>query len=98
MVICFDTWKMLSKFRIGTKKNRRIQSFYRPNAEWSAMRTKMERSSTFVHCKGHSQGVAINPNLFSLKQTPLNPKEHIFHTGSSANYKSIPESGLWAGG
>ena len=28
----------------------------------------------------------------------MNLKEHIFLTGSSFNHKSIPESGLWAGG
>ena len=39
--------------------------------------------------QGHSHGVVINPNLFSLKQIPLNWKEHMYHTGSSSNYKSL---------
>ena len=40
---------------------------------------------------------AINPNLFSLKQILLKWKEHVFHTGSSSNYKNILQNGLWAG-
>ena len=48
--------------------------------------------------QGHSQGVANNPNLFSLKQVPLGWKEHIFHTGSSFKHNSVPEKGQWAGG
>ena len=47
--------------------------------------------------QGHSHGVTINPT-FSLKETPLSWKEHMLHTGSSSNYKSIQENGLWAGG
>ena len=39
----------------------------RPNPEWSVVRTKRERFSTFVHVQGHSQGVAIHPDLLSLK-------------------------------
>ena len=42
--------------------------------------------------QGHSHGVEINPDLFSLKKIPLNWKEHIFHTGTSCNYKSILEN------
>ena len=48
--------------------------------------------------QGHSHGVVINLNLFSLKQIPLGWKEHIFHTGSSFNHNSVPEKGQWAGG
>ena len=43
-------------------------------------------------------GVAINLNLFSLKQIPLNWKEHIVHMGASSNYKSMLENGLCVGG
>ena len=48
--------------------------------------------------QGQSHVVGINPNRFSLKEIPTSWKEHIFHTGSSSNYKSILENGLWAGG
>ena len=45
----------------------------------------------------HSHGVAINADLLSLKLIPLNRKEHMFHTGSCSNKKSISENGRWAG-
>ena len=61
------------------------------------VRIKMERLSAFVHFKATVM-VAINPDLISLEQIQLNWKEHIFHTGSSSNCKSILENGLWAGG
>ena len=48
--------------------------------------------------QGHSHCVSVNPTLFILTKIPLNWKEHIFHTGSSSNVKSILENGLWAGG
>ena len=35
---------------------------------------------------------------FFERDTPLNWKEHILHTGSSSNYESILEKGQWAGG
>ena len=57
-----------------------------------------ERTVTIRALQGHSHGVAINPNLFSLKQIPLGWKEHTFHTGSSFNHNSVPEKGQWAGG
>ena len=57
------------------------------------------RTIIFIRAvQGHSHGASINPNLFSLKEIPLNWTEHISHTGSSSNYKSIQENGLWAGG
>ena len=57
-----------------------------------------ERTVTIRALQGHSHGVAINPNLFPLKQIPLGWKEHIFHTGSSFNHNSVPEKDQWAGG
>ena len=37
--------------------------------------------------QGHSHGVAISPNLFSVKQIPKGWKEHVLHTGSSSTNK-----------
>ena len=39
--------------------------------------------------QGHCHSVTINPALLSLKETLLSWKEHVFHTGSSSNKKSI---------
>ena len=49
------------------------------------------------NCEDQS-GTGVNPSLFSVKEIPLDWKEHIFNTGSSSNCKSILENGLWAGG
>ena len=48
--------------------------------------------------QGHSHGVTTNPTLSSLKEIPLSWKENVVHTGSSSDYKSILENGLWARG
>ena len=60
----------------------------------AADKPRMERcedqNRTFFYIRAvkvHSYGVALNPNLFSLKQIPLNWKEHMFHTGSSSNFE-----------
>ena len=43
--------------------------------------------------QGHS-----HRGRFSVKQIPSGWKEHVCHTGSFSNYKSIRETDLWAGG
>ena len=73
------SWKMLSKVKCETKKIGLTHHVVQPtNPEWSIVRTKTERVSTFVRCIGlHS----IQTCLFSLKQIPFRWKAHIFHTG-----------------
>ena len=59
-----------------------------------------DQNRTIIYIRavqGHSHGDRINPDLFSFNQVPLNWKEHILHTGSSSNRKSILENGPWAG-
>ena len=50
----------------------------------------MSSSSTGSQSRGRGQPMPV-----FLKQMPF---EHVFHTGSSSNYKSIFQNGLWAGG
>ena len=50
-------------------------------------------------CSTRPQSWCYNQSkLVSLKEIPFSWKEHIFHTGSSSDYKSILENGLWGGG
>ena len=83
--------KMLSKLKLGTKKIELTYSVV-PPPECNIARTKLESLAR------PRSGVRNYPNFFSLKQIPLGWEEHIFHTGSSANYRSILEEGPWAGG
>ena len=60
-----------------------------------------DRNGTIVYIRAvqrHCHGVTINLTPFSLRKIPLSWKEHTFQAGSSSNYKSILESGQWAGG
>ena len=59
---------------------------------------KVERSSTFVHCKATVRGAQSIQICSILKQMPLIRKEQIFHRSSSFNYKPIVDNGFWAGG
>ena len=48
-----------------------------------------DRNGTILYSRAvqrHGHGAKINP------ETPLNWKEHIFHTGSSSNFQSIPDN------
>ena len=58
------------------------------------------QSGTIIYIRavqGHSHGVTINPNMFSLRQIPLNWKDHIFHTEICCNYESVLQYGRWEG-
>ena len=55
--------------------------------------TAMSSSSTGSQSRGRGQPMPV-----FLKQMPFGWREHVFHTGTSSNYKSIFQNGLWAGG
>ena len=85
----WHSWKMLKMLREENWIDVLSRSTDKPRMEYCE-----DQNGTIICTRalqGRSHGVAIDPDLFSLKQTPLNWKEHIFHTGSSSNYKSIPE-------
>ena len=53
---------------------------------------------TFVQSKAtHGVKPLVHPSYFNMTVIPENWKALIFHTGSSNNYRSIKEHGLWAG-
>ena len=91
-------WHMLEKHKSGTQMiglTRSVVLLTGP--QWSIVRTKMERLSTFVQYKA-TVLVPTSIQLFDLKQTRLNWKEHKFLTGTSSNCEYILESGLWGEG
>ena len=93
------SWKMLSKLELGPKTVGLTYSVVLPTTpEWIICDCQTATTVYIRALQGHSQGVAINPDLFSSKQILWNWKELILHTGGSSNYKSILEDGLWAGG
>ena len=68
--------------KVGTKKNGLTYSVVLlTNPEWSVVIIKIY---DYLHsCIARApvmDGVAIFPDLFSLRRIPLNWKEHIFHT------------------
>ena len=96
---CCSSQEMLRKLKIGTKKNGSTYSVVPPkNPEWSIVRTKTERFTTFVHCKAAGMVSPSIPTCSLCNRYPWNGKKNMFSTGSSSNYKSILENGPWAGG
>ena len=88
----WHSWKVLKMLKMLREENW-IDVLSRPTVK-PRMEYCEDQHGTIICTRalqGRSHGVAIDPDLFSLKQTPLNWKEHIFHTGSSSNCKSIPE-------
>ena len=70
---------MLSKLRIGTEKWVAVlgRSTDQPRMEYCE-----DKNGTIIYIhevQGHSHGTRISPTLFSLKEIPLNWKEHIPH-------------------
>ena len=94
MCIFVHSWKMPRTHKFGTKKNGLTFSVVPPtDPEWSIVRTNTDDSIHSCIAKPQSR-VAINPNLFLLKQIPLRWKAHIQHTESPSNFKTIPENGF----
>ena len=72
--------------REATKQDSNIANNSR--GEWVYIRT----------IQGHTDGMAIMPELIGYVSIPYNWKEFIFHRGCSCDHWSITETGLVAGG